>query len=96
MCHLPPLDPLSQIKICLTIYHIRLYIISYDIIMDFDTDQVLEGDIDTNTNTNAEASGSGSNTETFPPNLAALPTKRGKNPTGINGKRPSRRSLFMS
>ena len=58
--------------------------------MDFDTDEVLEGDI--NTSTNAEASGSGSNTETFPPNLAALPTKRGKNPTGINGKRPSRKS----
>ena len=55
--------------------------------MDFDTDEVLAGD------TNAEASGSGTNTETFPPNLAALPTKRGKNPTGINGKRPSRKSL---
>jgi hypothetical protein len=60
--------------------------------MDFDTDELLEGDINTNTNTNAEASGSGSGTETFPPNLAALPTKRGKNPTGINGKRPSRKS----
>ena len=45
--------------------------------MDFDTDEVLEGD---------------TNTKTFPPNLAALPTKRGKNPTGINGKRPSRKS----
>jgi hypothetical protein len=64
--------------------------------MDFDTDQVLEGDIDTDTNTNAEASGSGTNTETFPLNLAALPTKRGKNPTGINGKRPSRKSLIPS
>jgi hypothetical protein len=63
--------------------------------MDFDTDQVLEGDIDTNTNTNAEASASGSNTETFPPNLAALPTKRGKNPTGINGKRPSRKFQYQ-
>ena len=57
--------------------------------MDFDTDEVLVGD--TITITNAEASGSG--TQTFPPNLAALPTKRGKNPTGINGKRPSRKSL---
>jgi len=52
--------------------------------MDFDTDTLLVGD------TNAEASGSG----TFPPNLAALPSpaKVGKNPTGINGKRPSRMS----
>jgi hypothetical protein len=61
--------------------------------MDFDTDQVLVGD--TNTDTNAEASGSGTGTETFPPNLAALPTKRGKNPTGINGKRPSREYLYL-
>jgi len=60
--------------------------------MDFDTDEVLEGDLNTSTNTNAEASGSGSNTETFPSTLAALPTKKGKNPTGINGKRPSRES----
>jgi len=57
--------------------------------MDFDTDEVLVGD--TFTTTNAEASGSG--TQTFPPNLAALPSKRGQNPTGINGKRPSRKSL---
>lgn len=60
--------------------------------MDFETDTILQGDFN-----NAEASGSGSGSEsgTFPdpPNLAALPVKRGKNPTGINGKRPSRMSL---
>jgi hypothetical protein len=61
--------------------------------MDFETDKVLVGDTTTHTTTNAEASGSG--TGSFPPNLAALPVKTGKNPTGINGKRPSRELLFL-
>jgi hypothetical protein len=96
MCHLPPLGPVESRFVSPSTIHISYRVISYHIIMDFDTDEVLEGDINTNTNTNAEASGSGSNTETFPPNLAALPTKRGKNPTGINGKRPSRESPYIT